>query len=165
LGKGLNYAVSPAVLPIEDILTDVNKATVSLPVEAEEEVRHENVCILKASGRPRDNLSGAESSPGRQGNVTVVLNTKDYNEKILALLRASTYRRLPKDPTEAVQWKTTILLKKSSLPEEVVQQLWPQGSTPPRLYGLPKIHKEKVPQRPIVSTIRAPTYCLAQHLA
>jgi hypothetical protein len=65
--------------------------------------------------------------------MTVVLNTKDYNEKVSALLRASTYRRLPKDPTEAVQWKTTILLKKSSLTEEVVQQLWPQSSTPPRL--------------------------------
>jgi hypothetical protein len=60
LGKGLNYAVSPAVLPNEDILTDVKKAIVSLPVEAAEEVRHKNVCILKASDRPRDNLSGAE---------------------------------------------------------------------------------------------------------
>jgi hypothetical protein len=29
-----------------------------------------------------------------KGNATVVLNTTDYNEKISALLRASTYRRL-----------------------------------------------------------------------
>jgi hypothetical protein len=77
---------------------------------------------------------------------------------------APTYRRLPKDPTEAAERKTT-LLKKSSLPEEVVWQLRPQGSRPPRLYKLPKIHKEGVPLRPIVSTIGAPTYRLAQHLA
>jgi hypothetical protein len=59
LSKGLNYAVYLATLPIEDILTDVEKAIVCLPVEAAEEVRQETVRILKASGKPRDNLSGA----------------------------------------------------------------------------------------------------------
>jgi hypothetical protein len=34
LSKGLNYAVSPAALPIEDFITGVEKAFVSLPVEA-----------------------------------------------------------------------------------------------------------------------------------
>jgi hypothetical protein len=95
----------------------------------------------------------------------VVLNTTDNNEKTSALLRAPTYRRLAKDPTEAVERETNLLLKKSSLPEEVIQQLWPEGSRSPRLYGLPKIHKEGVPLRPTVSTIGAPTYRLAQHLA
>jgi hypothetical protein len=94
----------------------------------------------------------------------VVLNITDYNEKISALLRAPTYQRLAKDPTDAVERKTTLLHKKS-LPKEVIQQLQPQGFRPPRLYGLPKIHKEGVPLQPIVSTIRAPTYRLAQHLA
>ncbi|XP_021934007.1 uncharacterized protein LOC110836758 isoform X2 [Zootermopsis nevadensis] len=45
------------------------------------------------------------------------------------------------------------------------QQLSPHGSRPPRLYGLPKIHKEGAPLRPIVSTIGAPTYRSAQYLA
>jgi homoserine kinase len=65
--------------------------------------------------------------------ATVVLNTKDYNEKVSALHSASTYRRLPKESTEAVERKTTLHLKKSSLPEEVVQQLRPQGSKSPKL--------------------------------
>jgi hypothetical protein len=34
LSKGLNYAVSRAALPIEDFITGVEKAIVSLPVEA-----------------------------------------------------------------------------------------------------------------------------------
>jgi hypothetical protein len=98
--------------------------------------------ILNASNRPRDNLSGAERRALRslltnadltvihadKGNATVVLNTTDYNEKISALLRPPTYRRLAKDPTDAVERKTNLLLKKSSLPEEVIQQLRPQGS-------------------------------------
>jgi hypothetical protein len=75
------------------------------------------------------------------------------------------YRRLAKDPTDAVERKTNLLLRKSSLPEEVIEKLRPQGSRPPRLYELPKIHKDGVPLRPIVSTIGAPTYRLAQHLA
>jgi hypothetical protein len=161
LALGLNYAVSPTVLRIEDILTGVEKATVSPPVEAAEEVRQETILILKASGRPRDNLSGAVRRALRslginayltlpqadKGNATVVLNTKEYNKKVSDLLRALTYWKLPKDPTEAVEWKTTLLLKKSSLPE-VVQQLWPQNFRSPRLYGLLKIHKERVPLRP-----------------
>ncbi|XP_071439457.1 uncharacterized protein [Hetaerina americana] len=40
----------------------------------------------------------------------------------------------------------------------------PQAPVPPRLYGLPKIHKEGAPLRPIVSSIGAPTYNLAKHL-
>jgi len=35
----------------------------------------------------------------------------------------------------------------------------------PRVYGLPKIHKELVPLRPIVSNIGAPTYQLSKYLA
>jgi hypothetical protein len=84
---------------------------------------------------------------------------------VATLQGSPTYRRLPKDPTEAVKRKTTLLYKKSSLPEEIIQQLWPQGSRPPRLYGLPKIHNEGAPLRPIVSTIGAPTFRLAQYLA
>ena len=40
-----------------------------------------------------------------------------------------------------------------------------QTSRPPRLYGLPKIHKEGFPLRPIVSNTGAPTYQLSKYLA
>jgi hypothetical protein len=83
--------------------------------------------------KPRYNLSGAERRALRslrtnsaltvihadKGNVTLVLDTM-YYEKISALLRAPTYRRLAKDPTDAVERKTNLLLRKSSLPEEVI---------------------------------------------
>ena len=35
----------------------------------------------------------------------------------------------------------------------------------PRIYSLPKIHKDGVPLRPIVNTIGSPTYKLARFLA
>jgi hypothetical protein len=47
---------------------------------------------------------------------------------------------------------------------------YPQGilwvaPKPPRLYGLPKIYKEGIPLRPIVSTIDSPTYAIAKYIA
>jgi hypothetical protein len=76
----------------------------------------------------------------------VVLSTSDYNQKLAAFLVASTYRILPKNQTEAMEQKTTLRLKKSSL-SEVVEQLRPQGSRPPRLCRHLKFHMEGAPIR------------------
>jgi len=62
LQKGLNFAVTPRYTPIEDILTGVEKAVRSLPVETAEEATQETVRIMKNSPRPRDNLTRTESS-------------------------------------------------------------------------------------------------------
>lgn len=43
-------------------------------------------------------------------------------------------------------------------------RLQPQCFAPPQLYGLPKIHKEGTPLRPIVSAIGSPTYNIAKFL-
>jgi hypothetical protein len=179
LSKGLNYAVALAVLPVGDILCGVEKEVGALPEETAEEVRQETVRILKGSHKPKDNLTGEDRRALRalkvnealtvlladKGNATVVLDTADYNQKIAALLEDKAYRKLKKDPSESVERKTVLFLKKSSFSEEVSQQLRQQGSRPPRLYGFPKVYKQGVPLRPTVSTIGAPTYSLAKHLA
>jgi hypothetical protein len=179
LQKGLNYAVTPKATPIEDILTGVEKAIQSLPAEKAEEARQETVRILKNTKRPRDNLSKAERTalknlkdntnltilPADKGNATVILNTTDYKQKISTMLQEPAYKKLKKDPTAAIERTTTRLLKRCPITEETRRQLAPSGSKPPRLYGLPKIHKEGVPLRPIVSNIGAPTYKLSKHLS
>jgi hypothetical protein len=43
----------------------------------------------------------------------------DYNHKIGALLQNPAYRRLSKDPAETDKCKTSLLLKKFTLAEEV----------------------------------------------
>ena len=60
--------------------------------------------------------------------------------------------------------KTITLLNESGLPIETKKNLRPQAPAPPRLYGLPKVHKEGTPLRPIVSAIGSPTYNLAKYL-
>ena len=95
----------------------------------------------------------------------MVLNNVDYNRKIGALLKDPAYRRLAEGPTDTVEHKTSLLLKRSTFAEEVCKQLHPMGMKLPRLYGLCKIPKESVPIRPIVNNIGAPTYKLSKYLA
>ena len=47
---------------------------------------------------------------------------------------------------------------------QVMRLLTPRYSTPPQMYGLPKIHKEDTPMRPIMSTINSQSYKLAKEL-
>jgi len=89
----------------------------------------------------------------------------NYSHKIGALLLDPTYRRLVKDPTETVERKTSLWLKRSTLAQEVCRRLRHAGTRPPTRYGFPKIHKEGVPLRPIVSNIGVPAYKLLRHCA
>jgi len=179
LQKGLNYAVTPRTLPIEDLLTGVEKAVRSLPVEMAEEARQETIRIIKHATKPRDSLDRTERAALRslkqnteltilaadKGNATVILNNTDYQQKMASLLQDPSYKKLTKDPTDSTERKTTTLIKKTTLSEDLCKKVSPTGSRPPRLYGLPKIHKEGVPLRPIFSNIGAPTYQLSKHLA
>jgi hypothetical protein len=64
-----------------------------------------------------------------------MLGTSDYNRKIATLLELKAYKKLKKEPTDSVERKTVLFLKKSTIAEEVCQQLQSQGSRPPRLCG------------------------------
>ena len=119
-------------------------------MEKVEEARQESVRIIKTTIRIKDNLTKNERLalrtlkenthltilPADKGNATAILNTTDYKLKIASLLEDSTYKKLNKDPTDFIERKTTQLLKKSSLPEDLRKQLQPAGSRAPRLYGL-----------------------------
>jgi hypothetical protein len=104
--------------------------------------------IIKSSSRPRDNITIAEREAVRtlknntdliilladKGNATIIPNTVDYKQKITSLLEDPSYRRLTRDPTDSTERKTTLLLKKSTLTENIFKQLRPAGSTHPRRY-------------------------------
>ena len=56
------------------------------------------------------------------------------------------------------------LKKKELLPEAIINVIRPVGSRRSRMYGLPKVHKEGNPLRPIVSTIRSVQRPVADYL-
>ena len=54
--------------------------------------------------------------------------------------------------------------KNGTISEPVYNKLFPSGSRPGILYGLPKVHKVGVPLRPILSSIGTHAYALAKFL-
>ncbi|CAG9563496.1 unnamed protein product [Danaus chrysippus] len=95
------------------------------------------------------------------------MNTSDYDSKITEILSDnSVYKKVNKDPTSKVLTETKLLINKYSSKLNLdIKSLVPSCSKPPKLYGLPKIHKQDVPLRPIVSQIDSPTYKLAKFLS
>ena len=100
----------------------------------------------------------------------MVLNTKDYEEKMEKLLsNANTYQRLDKDPTQAYKRQFIGIIRKwqneDPIPIDIKNKIYPTTEEVPKIYGTPKIHKEAAPLRPIVSSIGSLTYSAAKVLA
>ena len=57
-----------------------------------------------------------------------------------------------------VRFLRDTLLKQRAITDEVYHQLFPTGSVPGILYGLPTVHKDNCPARPIVSSIGTYNY-------
>jgi hypothetical protein len=119
LSKGLNIAVSPAFVPIKDILCRVEKATGALPEETAEEIRQETVRILKGYYKPKGNLTGAERRDLRGLKANEALTELPASP---SLLKNKEYKKMKKDPTDSLERKTVLLLKKPLI-AEVCQQL------------------------------------------
>ena len=75
----------------------------------------------------------------------------------------------PTDPTTRYKNKLITLLKtikaEGGINEAVYRRLYPTGAGSPKFCGLPKIYKEGMPLRPIVSSIGAVTYETSKELA
>ena len=96
----------------------------------------------------------------------MVLDRADYNTKILDNLTLSgSYRKLSNNPISRIIKDVKKALTNSNLDDRLNKHLTPTREITPRIYGLPKIHKEGVPLRPIVNTIGSPTYELEKYLA
>ncbi|XP_071444026.1 uncharacterized protein [Hetaerina americana] len=179
LSKGLNFAIAPTKIPKEEIVTEVEYAIRKLPKGDADEIREDVARILRNARPPKMNITGAERRalsdlrgnenililPADKGNSTVLMKRGDYEMKISRMLEDSTYRKLRSDPTAKAERDTRALIKNSTIPREHQTRLFPSAAKPPRLYGLPKVHKEGVPLRPIVSQIDGPTYRLSKYLA
>ena len=100
--------------------------------------------------------------PADKGRVTVVMDKTDYHDKMDALVNdKQTYEELKRDPTPALQRKlnsTLLTLKKTNaIDTQRYYRLRCSVPQPPKLYGLPKLHKPGFPMRPIVSFCGSPT--------
>lgn len=103
-----------------------------------------------------------------KGNVTVILNKKDYNDGMFELLNnEKTYELLPNNPLASLQKRTFNILDnwrlKGFLDEKINRKdIITTNTVLAKMYGLPKIHKLNTPLRPVVSSINTPTYHMAK---
>ena len=161
----------------------MEEAAWKLPEDDTQDLRMRVCGIISSSKLPKDNITRSQQVALKEmkgwddqvilaadkGNATVVMERSDYDGKVRELLSdTTTYRCLPKDPTQAQETKISCKLRefqKNEITTPIYNRLRLTGSQPPRLYGLPKIHKQSVPLRPIVSCIGSPSYQLSKYIA
>ncbi|XP_067619916.1 uncharacterized protein [Eurosta solidaginis] len=105
-----------------------------------------------------------------KGNKTVAMEIEEYNKKMEDILMdLTTYRVQRQDPTSRLQNKNNALVEKLFNMEIITKmerkRMITTTAQPPRIYGLPKIHKEGTPLRPICSAIGSPSYTLSKYMA
>ena len=61
--------------------------------------------------------------------------------------------------------KLNVLRDNKLIDQQQYLKLKPTGSQPPRFYGLPNIHKDGIPVRPIVSYTGTPLYEVSKYIA
>ena len=184
LSRGLNFAVAPESIPYVDYITATESAIRNnrLNPDLAEEIRGKVTVSLSNAKPPPPNLSAEERRaahslakdqdiiilPADKGRCTVVLNKTDYDNKVRLLLNDSdTYEPLKRDPSSNFKKKVIGVLqqleKGGFIDKSTYYSLYP-GDDIPAFYGLPKIHKEDIPLRPIVSSINSVTYNIAKYL-
>lgn len=164
---------------MDDIICDVEYEIRDLPDNIKDTIRQDCVVILRKAKPPRRNLSKEEFYALKslnqnenivvikadKGGATVILNKDDYRKTMLDHLHNSgSYKKLPKNLMKKI-WTVALAIKSSSSVSSLCHKLIESSPIAPRIYGLPKVHKEGAPLRPIVNTIGGPTYLLAKFLA
>ena len=186
LAHGQNFAVVPRELPILEYITAIEKSCTQLQQGKTKELRGEIKAILKkiSTSRPnKSNITKEEHQAIRKlkkdenrmvltadkGVSLVVLDKEEYIEKAKQLLHQANYKTLTTDPTTKHKNKLIALLKtiktQGGMNDNLYKKLYPTGANSPKFYGLPKVHKEGIPLRPIVSSVGSVSYETAKELS
>ncbi|KER23356.1 hypothetical protein T265_08731 [Opisthorchis viverrini] len=186
LEKGLNFAVSKGVIRAEEIVPSVESVFQKLPSMEAEKLRVLLVTVLKSQQPGVPNIAPAERralntlknvdsiviTKADKGKATVVMNKSDYLHKVRQHIADGPYRQSSNGKiTSIMSSKSKVEVGKylrseiNHLGQGKWYQLYPKSAIQPRLYGLPKIHKEGVFISPIVDGIGSPPYQLARYLA
>lgn len=104
-----------------------------------------------------------------KGNTTVVLKKDTYINKVESLLLdRNSYEIVKKNPAKKIENELNNILKrwlkKDYITKKEYWTLHSSDSNLPRSYGLPKIHKDNVPFRIIVSSVNTALHPFASFL-
>jgi hypothetical protein len=88
----------------------------------------------------------------------VILKSEYYNKKMRENVACGSYRKVQKYPIKKIIKKVSFTINNSSLDKNLKRKLMSNNSILSHIYGLPKIHKNNIPLRPILNKIGSPTY-------
>ena len=161
LQLGLNFALAPKHVPVQKVIASVEKCLYKVTGAEATRIRSKMVSAIKdhkpepcvLSPEDRNALTELRNHPdiftlkADKGNVTVVMNRNNYDNQIFKMLHdQSTHQPLKCDPTRATEKTVNTFVsglkqnKKISTRDEFAPKT--SDGRSPRLYGLPKIHKE-----------------------
>ena len=176
LAHGPNFAIVPRSPPVGEYIVAIENACNQLQQGKAEELRGEMKSVLKKIQAPKYNITREERKAIEElrrdktriiltmdkGVSMVVMDRDDYNKEAEELLHQPAYRPISNDPTNKYKTKLISLLKsiktEGQINESTHKRLYPTWAGSPKFYGLPKVHKEGTPLRPIVSSTWAVTY-------
>lgn len=101
-----------------------------------------------------------------KGNQVVIINKEDYDERALQLINECGYKEMEKNPIKKMIREVNSFRQRirSCFGDRTCRSLIVSNPVLPKLYILPKTHKEGKKTRPIVSNVNAPCYRLAKWL-
>ena len=183
LAHGPNFVIAAKEPPVSDYISQIEKACQQLKQGKAEELRGEIKQIFKKTQPPKPNIMREEAKAIQEvkrdkerviltadkGVSMVVMDKEEYIQKSEELLHQPSYKELPSDPTTKHKNRLISILKsiksEGGIDNTTYKRLYPMGAGSPKYYGLPKIHKQGVPLRPIISSRGSATYESAKELA
>jgi len=106
-----------------------------------------------------------------KGKGFVILNSNDYDSKMLEILNTNKFKKMKeprKSPSIGSEDQLNKLLSKLKYEKLITAKMYDvlrcSGSQPCKIYGLPKVHKDNVPLRPVLSMIGSAQYKVAKFL-
>ena len=104
-----------------------------------------------------------------KGVGVVVMDRKEYMDKVEGLLAQPAYKTISSDLTNKLKAKLIQKLKRikreTNMDDVMYRTMYPTSCTAPKFYGLLKIHETSTPLRPIVSNRGSVTYGVAKVIA
>ena len=172
LSKGLNFALDHTQ---KDKINFI--AAIESNISSNRDINNNDKLIVSSqvvnaikTAKNVDNISFAEKTalnqlkndeniitvPADKGRSTVVMNKSDYVNKCMEHLNdRNIYKVLTKNTMKSIQTRLNKVLKKLETQKKLTRSqylnLYSNSAKIPRFYGLPKIHKQDIPIRPIVS--------------
>jgi len=156
-------------------MCDVEFGIRGLPENINDIITQDCIVVLRKAKPPSSNISRDEFDALKslnlnkdivvlkadKGGADFILNKEDYRQKMLDhLCNSGNYKKLAKNPVKKISKTVALAIKSSDSVGSFHHKIIESSPITPRIYGLPKIHKEGAPLRPIVNTISGPTYLL-----